>query len=193
MPQYSLYSFQWFHFNNRALLLLQSEFQSLADLIFCHSYPETHCMHSAFAAHLSSDQRQKTKPQQQQQNPSWFPYCNYGWSLWGWKKKSAGYLIFYGNGLTWLLSKQVQDLKWEEMHITVVCLIPVRPSRMEMHWSAAEPSSKMEEDRLHSMGSAGLLYNTRWKPNEQLMTTQHFEGVECNLLLKVALWSGKWS
>lgn len=40
-------------------------------------------------------------------------------------------------------------------------------------------------------GHVGLLHNASWKPNEQLMIRQHFEGVECNLLPEVALWDGK--
>lgn len=41
------------------------------------------------------------------------------------------------------------------------------------------------------MGYVGLLHNTIWKLNEQLMITQHFEDVECNLSPKAALWAGK--
>lgn len=88
------------------------------------------------------------------------------------------------------------------MCITVVCPIPVPPSELEMHWSAAEPIKWKEktEGYLYSlgpmckgMGSVGLLCNTSWKLNEQLMIARHFEFVECNLLPKVALWRGKWS
>lgn len=85
------------------------------------------------------------------------------------------------------------------MCITVVCLIRVHPSGMEMHWSAAEAVEwKKIEGCLYSLGPmsngmGSMGYNMSWKLNEQLMITQGFEVVECNLLPKVALWSGKWS
>lgn len=42
------------------------------------------------------------------------------------------------------------------------------------------------------IGYGALLHNASWKLNEQLMITEHFEDVECNLLPKAALWGGKW-
>lgn len=56
-------------------------------------------MHRGFAVHLSSDWRRKTNPNNNK-IPHDFPIATMDEVCEDEKKKSTGYLIFYGNGLT---------------------------------------------------------------------------------------------